>query len=247
MRHKRKTTISIVLVLIFVPMTSFALFGIGSAAGNAAMIPYLKQQIAQLRSQLRTANQTLGYIKGAQRGFNRVRRYGMNDVKNDYLLSNPDFSIIRGELYTMKEGGDYTEINPRDLDRKIRKIYKPNKEKTVPEARRSLFASNIAHKNMKTAMLMRSKTSKQVFQDGRRVSNASKNALSPAESARVTADGVGLMVQTQADQMLLLSNINQNSAADLQIAAIQERQSIESDVMDQQTLNNLKNSVKPIR
>lgn len=248
MRHrKKKMVLLIILTLVFIPLSSFAFFGLDSAASNAALIPYLKQQVDFLRNSLRTANQTLGYIKGMQRGFNRVRHYGMNDAKNDFLLSSPDYSSIRGELYTMREGGDYTEINPRDLDSKIRKIYKPKTERTVPEARRSLFASNIAHKNMKTAMLMRTKTSKQAFSDGRRLSNASKVALSPAESARLTSDGVGLMVQTQADQMLLLSNINQNSAADLQISAMKEKGEIEGNVMDDRTLKGLKTSVRPIR
>lgn len=235
------------ITVICLSTSAFAFSIFGTGTGEEVLIPFLQQQIIALKSSLRTANETLGYIKGAQRGFSRIRHYGMNDAKNDFIFGNPDYLGIKQELYTAKEGGDYTDIRIGDLDRKIRSIYKPKSERTVPEARRSLFASNIAHKNMKTSMIMRDKTSRQTFSDGRAISNASKNSLSPAESQRITADGVGLIVQSQADQMVLLSNINQNSAAGLQIDANQEKSQIEAKAIDSQSIKEIKNSMRPVR
>lgn len=222
----------VLLSLILLLRPAYGFFG----SDAAIMMPVLTQQLAVLNDSLSTAHESLEGLQDLQRGIENVVDI---DLSMDGLAGvlAQDRELVRFSANLNDINDSLEELTPLDGD----------VLGDVPDLRQARMNRSLT----KAALLMaegmkQASVGKEALQ-GARFMEAGQNAQSGAEAAKITAQGTGVLIYQNSEQLALESQQLELQAMELELETSKTHQDVQAETLESEHIKKGFDDLQPMR
>lgn len=224
---------------------------LGTGPGPEILIPYLTEQIGVMKNALHTANDTLGAVKGVQRGIDRIRHYTLGDWMDENVWSENEVSGVRREWRTLQRGGSSASAGMQRLRKELYRTSSDDSEyRQIDQEGMRFRHVNVDEEVLDVGdrtVLQQEERIREYHDTGSAVYENASESESMGEASKISAEAQGILIRQQSDSLRLQSHQIRVAQAQLAHESTKEREAITSHLVESAKLANAFLELKPFR